>query len=92
MMLVTYSLVLMFGAKVLDLPSMFSKRNELQSSIMPVVCLSLSSIAHYAMWTRRYMVDELKEYPMRSAFSGEYSTNRNSSSCLLAIIGYPPFR
>ena len=61
--LVTYSLVLMFGAKVLDLPSMFSKRNELQSSIMPVVCLSLSSIAHYAMWTRRYMVDELnKDY------------------------------
>lgn len=61
--LVTYSLVLMFGAKVLDLPSMFSKRNELQSSVMPVVCLSLSSIAHYAMWTRRYMVDELnKDY------------------------------
>lgn len=61
--LVTYSLVLMFGANVLDLPSMFSKRNELQSSIMPVVCLSLSSIAHYAMWTRRYMVDELnKDY------------------------------
>lgn len=61
--LVTYSLVLMFGAKVLDLPSMFSKRNEFQSSIMPIVCLSLSSIAHYAMWTRRYMVDELnKDY------------------------------
>jgi len=61
--LVTYSLVLMFGAKVLDLPSMFSKRKEFLSSIMPVVCLSLSSIAHYAMWTRRYMVDELnKDY------------------------------
>lgn len=61
--LVTYSLVLMFGAKVLDLPSMFSKRAEFKSSIMPVVCLSLSSIASYAMWTRRYMVDELnKDY------------------------------
>lgn len=61
--LVTYSLILMFGAKVLDLPSMFSKRNEFKSSIMPVICLSVGSIAHYAMWTRRYMVDELnKDY------------------------------
>lgn len=61
--LVSYSLILMFGARVLDLPSMYSKRAEFTSSIMPVVCLSLGSIAHYAMWTRRYMVDELnKDY------------------------------
>ena len=31
--------------------------------ILPVACLSLSSIAGYALWTRRYMVDELnKDY------------------------------
>lgn len=61
--LVSYSLILMFGARVLGLPSMFSKRKEFLSSIMPVVCLALSNIAYYAMWTRRYMVDELnKDY------------------------------
>lgn len=33
------------------------------SSILPIVCLSLSSIAGYALWTRRYMVDEInKDY------------------------------
>ena len=29
------------------------------SSILPIACLSLASIAGYALWTRRYMVDEL---------------------------------
>ena len=61
--LVSYSLVLVFGSTVLGLPSLYSTRNPGPSSILPVVCLSLASIAHYALWTRRYMVDELnKDY------------------------------
>lgn len=61
--LVMYSLILVFGAKVLGLPSMYSTRKVFESSIMPVACLSLGSIGGYAMWTRRYMVDELnKDY------------------------------
>ena len=61
--LVSYSLVLVFGSRVLGLPSMYSTRNASQSSILPIVCLSLASIASYALWTRRYMVDELnKDY------------------------------
>lgn len=61
--LVSYSLVLVFGSKVLGLPSMYSTRNPGPSSILPIVCLSLASIASYALWTRRYMVDELnKDY------------------------------
>lgn len=61
--LVSYSLVLIFGSTVLGLPSLYSTRNPGPSSILPVVCLSLASIAHYALWTRRYMVDELnKDY------------------------------
>jgi len=61
--LVTYSLVLVFGARVLGLPSMYSTQNVVVSSIMPVTCLALGSIASYALWTRRYMVDELtKDY------------------------------
>ena len=61
--LVSYSLVLVFGARVLKLPSMYSTRNVTVSSIMPVACLALTVIASYALWTRRYMVDELnKDY------------------------------
>lgn len=61
--LVSYSLVLVFGSKVLGLPSMYSSRNVGMSCILPIVCLSLASIASYALWTRRYMVDELnKDY------------------------------
>lgn len=61
--LVSYSLILAFGAKVLGLPSLYSTRNPSETSILPIVCLSLASIASYALWTRRYMVDELnKDY------------------------------
>ena len=57
--LVTYSLILIFGSRVLGLPSMYSTRNPGPSSILPIVCLSLGSIAWYALWVRRYMIDEL---------------------------------
>ncbi len=57
--LVSYSLVLVLGNKVFGLPSLYSTRNLTMSSILPVVCLSLGSIASYALWMRRYMVDEL---------------------------------
>lgn len=61
--LVSYSLVLAFGSKLLGLPSLYSTRNPSETSILPIVCLSLASIASYALWTRRYMVDELnKDY------------------------------
>ncbi len=61
--LVSYSLVLVFGSKVLGLPPIYSTRNPGPSSIIPIACLTLASIASYALWTRRYMVDELnKDY------------------------------
>lgn len=60
--LVTYSLILAFGQKVLNLPSIYRK-GELISCLLPLVSMSLGSIAGYALWTRRYMVDELnKDY------------------------------
>lgn len=62
--LVSYSLVLVFGSHVLGLPSIYSTRtNTGLSSILPITCLCLASIAGYALWTRRYMVDEInKDY------------------------------
>ncbi len=61
--LVSYSLILVFGSRVLGLPSMYSTRNPGPSSVMPVFCLAMGSIAWYALWMRRYMIDEInKDY------------------------------
>ena len=54
--LVSYSLVLIFGSRVLNLPSLYSTRNPGPSSILPIVCLAMLSIAWWALWTRRYMI------------------------------------
>ncbi len=65
--LVTYSLILAFGARVLGLPSMYSARKPGPSIILPIVCLSFGSIAGYMLWMRRYMVDELNKDYIRLA-------------------------
>lgn len=65
--LVSYSLILIFGARILGLPSMYSTRKVFESSILPVVCLSIGSIAGYMLWMRRYMVDELNKDYIRLA-------------------------
>lgn len=65
--LVSYSLILILGSRLLHLPSMYSTRNVFKSSILPVVCLSISSIAGYMLWMRRYMVDELNRDYIRLA-------------------------
>lgn len=57
--LVMYSLVLVIGSNVFGLPTLYSTRNVGVSSILPVICLSMASTASYALWMRRYMVDEL---------------------------------
>lgn len=65
--LVSYSLVLAFGARVLGLPSMYSVRKPELTSILPIACLALGSVAGYMLWTRRYMVDELNKDYIRLA-------------------------
>ena len=43
-------------------PMLFDERKPV-SWILPAICMSLGGIANYAMWIRRYMVDELnKDY------------------------------
>ena len=51
--LVSYSLVLVFGSKYLGFPTLYSTRNVGPSSVLPIVCLSLASIAGPAAtwWT-----------------------------------------
>jgi len=69
--LISYSLILILGSRFLHLPSLYSTRAVFKSSILPITCLSLGSIAGYMMWTRRYMVDELnKDYIVLAKLKG----------------------
>lgn len=44
--------------EIFKLPILFSERNPM-SWILPLISMALPGIAYYAMWTRRYMVDQL---------------------------------
>jgi oligopeptide transport system permease protein len=69
--LVVYSLVCFFGAKYLHLPSIYNVERPFKSGIMPVVCLSMGSIAGYMIWIRRYLVDEQnKDYIKLATMKG----------------------
>lgn len=65
--LVSYSLILVLGARFFGLPSMYSTRKVFMSSILPVICLSIGTTAGYMLWIRRYMVDELNRDYIRLA-------------------------
>lgn len=61
--LVFYTVIMIFGSRVLGLPAIYQAKNPVVSSILPVVCLSVGGIASRMLWVRRYMVDELnKDY------------------------------
>lgn len=54
--------VQLYASDLLKLPILFDK-HEPKSWFLPAVSMSLGSIAGYAIWMRRYMVDELnKDY------------------------------
>ena len=51
-----------YGAQALHVDMLFS-RDDWTTWILPIFSMSLGNIAYYAMWLRRYMVDELnKDY------------------------------
>ena len=51
-----------YGTSLLKISMLFN-RDDWKSWILPVFSMSLGNIAYYAMWLRRYMVDEMnKDY------------------------------
>jgi len=59
---VYYLFIQLYATQATKLPILFSK-NRPESWILPAICMSLGGIAGYAMWIRRFMVDELnKDY------------------------------
>lgn len=59
---VLYIFLQLYLSSWLALPMLFNSRRP-SSWILPVLCMALGNIANYALWMRRYMVDELnKDY------------------------------
>ncbi len=56
----------LFASKNLHLPMLFDRGKPI-SWILPSISMSLGGIAGYAMWMRRYMVDELNKDYIRLA-------------------------
>ncbi len=54
------------GKEIFGLPMLFDAANP-KSYILPVISLSIGNIAYYAMWLRRYMVDESNKDYIRLA-------------------------
>jgi len=63
---VYYIFIQMYGTSALAIPMLFDQEN-LITWILPVVSMSLGSTASYAMWLRRYMVDEMNKDYVRLA-------------------------
>ena len=55
-----------FGRDILGLTMLFDPEN-FRSWILPIFSLSIGNIAYYAMWLRRYMVDEANKDYIRLA-------------------------
>ena len=54
---VYYLFVQMYGTSILGIPILFT-RGKWITYILPVFSLALGNISYYAMWLRRYMIDE----------------------------------
>ncbi|MBQ8201922.1 MAG: ABC transporter permease [Clostridia bacterium] len=63
---VYYIFIQMYGSDWLRIPMLFDEKN-LATWILPVFSMSLGSTASYAMWLRRYMVDEMNKDYVRLA-------------------------
>ena len=71
---VYYLFIQIFGTELINhitpLPMLFKEENWL-SWVLPVLSLSLANMAMYAMWIRRYMVDEsTKDYVLLARAKG----------------------
>lgn len=68
----------LYGSSSFKIPMLF-KLSRPSSWVLPTLCMALGNIANYAMWMRRYMVDELnKDYIKLARAKG-----MNSSAIML---------
>lgn len=63
---VYYLFLQLYGTQLFDIPMLFNSE-KFVTWILPAVSMSLGGTASYAMWIRRYMVDELNKDYIRLA-------------------------
>lgn len=63
---VYYLFIQIFGTEWFGLSMLFD-RDNVATWILPIVSMSIGNIAYYAMWLRRYMVDEINKDYVRLA-------------------------
>jgi len=68
---VYYLFIQLFGSELLGINMLFIWNPPVIRWILPVISMSMGNIAYYAMWLRRYMVDESKkDYVMLARIKG----------------------
>ena len=72
---VYYIFIQMYGTSALGIPMLFDRGNPV-TWILPVFSMSLGNTAYYAMWLRRYMLDELNKDYVRLARAKGVSTKK----------------
>ncbi len=91
---VYHLLIQLYGSDLLGV-SMLFKESDLKTWILPVFSLSIGSIAYYAMWLRRYMVDEANKDYIRLARakgvpSGRISRSHVFRNAVVPLVQYLP--
>ena len=82
------------GKTILGLPMLFDAANP-KSYILPLISLSMGNVAYYAMWLRRYMVDEANKDYIRLARAkgvpnGKISRRHVFRNAFVPLVQYIP--
>lgn len=91
---VYHLLIQLYGSEILDVSMLFNDRNPM-TWVLPVFSLSIGNIAYYAMWLRRYMVDESNKDYIRLARAkgvpaGKISRSHVFRNAIVPLVQYIP--
>ena len=91
---VYHLLIQLYGSEILGVSMLFNDRNPM-TWVLPVFSLSIGNIAYYAMWLRRYMVDEYNKDYIRLARAkgvpaGKISRSHVFRNAIVPLVQYIP--
>lgn len=91
---VYHLLIQLYGSEILGVSMLFNDRNPM-TWVLPVFSLSIGNIAYYAMWLRRYMVDESNKDYIRLARAkgvpaGKISRGHVFRNAVVPLVQYIP--
>ena len=91
---VYHLLIQLYGSEILGVSMLFNVDNP-KTWILPIFSLSIGNIAYYAMWLRRYMVDESNKDYIRLARAkgvpeGKISRSHVFRNAIVPLVQYIP--